>query len=109
MEKMRVVAIFDLPANVFAETGVNTSIIVAYKPSPQKLRKLQKDNYVIFSRDIRKVGYEVKTVKRVKVFSPVYKINCSTFEIAIDADGNPTRRFQIGENRAIATVDSAPA
>ena len=89
MEKMRVVAIFDLPANVFAETGVNTSIIVAYKPSPQKLRKLQKDNYVIFSRDIRKVGYEVKTVKRVKVFSPVYKINCSTFEIAIDADGNP--------------------
>ena len=32
MDKMRIVAIFDLPANVFAETGVNTSIIVAYKP-----------------------------------------------------------------------------
>src|SRR5690606_21557012 len=30
MDKMRIVAIFDLPANVFGETGVNTSVIVAY-------------------------------------------------------------------------------
>ena len=39
MNKMRIVAIFDLPANVFAETGVNTSIIVAYKPSANEFKK----------------------------------------------------------------------
>lgn len=88
LDKMRVVAIFDLPANVFAETGVNTSIIVAYKPAPKKLLALKSKNYEIFSRDIRKVGYEVKTVKRVKVFAPVYRVNYDTFEIAIDKDGN---------------------
>ena len=88
LDKMRVVAIFDLPANVFAETGVNTSIIVAYKPTPKKLLALKSKNYEIFSRDIRKVGYEVRTVKRVKVFAPVYKVNYETFEIAIDEGGN---------------------
>lgn len=42
MDKMRIVAIFDLPANVFAETGVNTSIIVAYKPIDKELKKDRK-------------------------------------------------------------------
>ena len=37
MDSMRIVALFDLPANVFAETGVNTSIIIAYKPKPAAL------------------------------------------------------------------------
>lgn len=87
MDKMRIVAIFDLPANVFAETGVNTSIIVAYKPSEQELTKLKELNYQIFVKDIQNVGYEVKTAKRVKYFSPTYKINYTTFEIEIDKDG----------------------
>lgn len=87
MDKMRIVAVFDLPANVFAETGVNTSIIVAYKPSEQELDKLKELNYQIFVKDIQNVGYEVKTAKRVKYFSPTYKINYTTFEIEIDKDG----------------------
>ena len=37
MQRMRIVALFDLPANVFAETGVNTSILIAYKPKPAHL------------------------------------------------------------------------
>ena len=41
MEKMRIVALFDLPANVFADTGVNTTLIVAYKPKENELKKLQ--------------------------------------------------------------------
>ena len=41
MDKMRIVALFDMPANVFAETGVNTTIIVAYKPKPVELKRLQ--------------------------------------------------------------------
>lgn len=87
IENMRIVAIFDLPANVFAETGVNTSIIVAYKPSPLELSKLRQQNYQVFSKDIQKIGYEVKTSKRVKFFSPNYKINYDTFEVEIDKDG----------------------
>lgn len=89
MDKMRIVALFDLPANVFAETGVNTTIIVAYKPTSEELKRLKEQNYEIFIRDIQKVGYEVKTSKRVKFFSPTYKINYSTFETEIDKDGNP--------------------
>lgn len=87
MDKMRIVAIFDLPANVFAETGVNTSIIVAYKPSEKELKSLKEKNYQVFFKGIEKVGYEVKTSKRVKFFSPTYKINYENFEIEIDNDG----------------------
>jgi len=87
MDKMRIVAIFDLPANVFAETGVNTSIIVAYKPNEKELTKLKEQNYQVFFKGIEKVGYEVKTSKRVKFFSPNYKINYETFEIEIDKEG----------------------
>jgi type I restriction enzyme M protein len=87
MKKMRIVAIFDLPANVFAETGVNTSIIVAYKPKPSELKKLKEKNYQVFFKDIQNVGYEVKTKKRVKYFEPSYKINYETFETEIDNDG----------------------
>ena len=87
MKKMRIVAIFDLPANVFAETGVNTSIIVAYKPSNEELNKLKEQNYEVYFRGIERVGYEVKTSKRVKYFSPTYKINYENFEIEIDQNG----------------------
>lgn len=89
MDKMRIVALFDMPANVFAETGVNTTIIVAYKPSVSELKRLKERNYEIFVRDIQKVGYEVKTSKRVKFFDWKYKINYETFETEIDKDGNP--------------------
>lgn len=89
MDKMRIVALFDMPANVFAETGVNTTIIVAYKPSEQELSRLKEQNYEIFVRNIQKVGYEVKTNKRVKFFSPTYKINYDTFDVEIDEEGNP--------------------
>ncbi len=89
MNKMRIVALFDMPANVFAETGVNTTIIVAYKPSESELKRLKEQNYEVFVRDIKKVGYEVKTIKRVKFFESKYKINYETFETEIDKDGNP--------------------
>ena len=87
INKMRIVAIFDLPANVFAETGVNTSLIIAYKPSNGELEKLREQNYQVYFRGINKVGYEVKTSKRVKYFSPKYKINYNNFEIEIDKEG----------------------
>lgn len=86
---MRIVACFDMPANVFAETGVNTTIIVAYKPSGKELEKLQKANYQIFMNEIVNIGYEVKTVDRVKRFEAIYKRNSETFDIEIDEEGTP--------------------
>ena len=89
MSKMRIVALFDLPSNVFADTGINTTVIVAYKPKEKELKKLNENGYNIFVKDIRKVGYEVKTIKRVKHFSPVYKINKQEFEVETDKEGRP--------------------
>ncbi len=88
MEKMRIVALFDLPPNVFAETGVNTSIIVAYKPKPEELKKLKKQGYSVFVKDIHNVGYEKRTSKRNVFFNPVYRIDETSFDILIDTEGN---------------------
>ena len=87
IENMRVVAVFDLPQNVFAETGVNTTIIIAYKPSKDSLERLKQNNYEIFMRDIENVGYEVVTVKRVKKFVDKYKIDEQTFKYMVDENG----------------------
>jgi len=87
MDKMRIVAMFDLPANVFAETGVNTTIIVAYKPSDKELKKLKTQDYQVFSKSIERVGYEVKTKKRVKYFEPKFKIDFKNFDTVIDTEG----------------------
>lgn len=87
LSKMRIVAIFDLPANTFAETGVNVSMIVAYKPPQEELLRLQKQGYNIFIKNIENIGYEVKTSNRVKSFVPMYKINPLNFEIELDSEG----------------------
>ena len=87
MEKMRIVALFDLPANVFADTGVNTTLVVAYRPEESKLKRLQESDYSIFVKDIKKVGYEVRTSKRIKYYNPIYKINEETFEIEQNGEG----------------------
>lgn len=89
MSKMRIVALFDLPANVFADTWVNTTMIIAYKPNKNELLKLQESNYDIFVKNIEKVWYEVKTEKRVKFFNKLYKISDKTFEIEQDEGWNP--------------------
>ena len=70
-QKMRLVAFFDLPPNVFAETGVNTSILIAYKPESSTLQELNKNGYSIFVKDIKRVGYEKRTSKR-NVFLILY-------------------------------------
>lgn len=89
IERMRIVALFDLPANVFADTGVNATLLVAYKPSLSELKKLRKQGYSVFVKDIQRVGYEVRTSKRVKFFNPIYKIDEETFEVEADEEGRP--------------------
>lgn len=86
-ENMRIVAIIDLPANIFAEAGVSPTIIFAYKPSYDELKKLKSNNYQVFSKEIKKVGYEVKTKNKVKCFETQYKLNPETFEKEINDDG----------------------
>lgn len=89
LKHMRIVALFDLPPDIFADTGVNTTIIVAYKPELKELQKLQNANYEIFVKDIKNIGYEVRTSKRIKYFNPVYRIDSNTFDIMVDEEGNP--------------------
>lgn len=88
MKKVRIVALFDLPSNVFAETGVNTTILVGYKPTEDKLKKLQDEDYSIFVREIENVGYIKRTSKRNVIFEKDYKLDEETFETIIDSDGN---------------------
>ena len=84
LEKMRIVAIFDLPPKVFGETGVNTSVIIAYKAKEKELKKLNESNYQVFFKAIKNVGYEIRERKSVKFFDPIYRINYNTFETEID-------------------------
>lgn len=86
-ENMRIVAIIDLPPNIFAEAGVAPTIIIAYKPPKEELEILRANNYEVFSREIKKVGYEVKTKNKVKCFETQYKLNPYTFEKEINDDG----------------------
>ncbi len=88
-ENMRVVAIIDLPSNIFAEAGVSPTLIFAYKPNKKKLDELIKNDYQVFSKQIKKVGYEVKTKNKVKCFETKYKINLKTFEKELNPDGSP--------------------
>lgn len=87
MEKIRVVALFDLPENVFAETGVNTTILVGYKPSKEKLEKLIEDDYSVFTRDIHNVGYKKRTIQRTVKFDNNYKLDPDTFETTTNEQG----------------------
>lgn len=79
IERMRIVALFDLPANTFGETGVATTVIVAYKPKNDEKHLLDND-YEIFIKEVESIGYEVKTVKRTITFKPQFIINEDTFE-----------------------------
>lgn len=87
MKNVRLVALFDLPPNVFAETNVNTTIIVGYKPPKDKLEKLIDDDYSVFVREVNKVGYVKKTSNRNVVFNKDYKLNEETFETEINDQG----------------------
>lgn len=115
MDRMRIVALIDLPSNVFAETGVNTTLLIAYQPTPSDLAALQSSGYSIFARDIRRVGYEKRTSKRNVFFNQVYRIDESSFEIATDDEGMPIldeeftravedfREWALGQEAALQT------
>jgi type I restriction enzyme M protein len=50
---------------------------------------LQESDYEIFIKHIKKVGYEIRTSKRIKFFNPLYKTDINTYEIEQDLEGNP--------------------
>jgi type I restriction enzyme M protein len=116
MQQMRIVAMFDLPANVFAETGVNTSILIAYKPTAAALKRLNESGYSIFVRDIQRVGYEKRTSKRNVFFNPVYQIDETTFEIRVNEQGEPVldeeftdtlvefRQWSLGQEKTLQDI-----
>ena len=80
-------AIIDLPENIFAETGVNTTVIVGYKLETSKLDKLIKDDYKVFCREVKNVGYIKKTSKRNVFFETKYILDDVTFETVTNEEG----------------------
>ena len=87
IDHMRLVALFDLPPNIFAETGVNTTLIIAYRPNEAEFKELKATGYDVFARDIQRIGYEVRTSNRVKYFNPIYLKDEETFEPVINEFG----------------------
>lgn len=85
LSKMRIVALFDLPANTFGETGVATTVIVAYKPKENEQYLLTND-YEVFIKEIENIGYEVKTVQRAVHFQPQFIIDEETFDHTSDLE-----------------------
>ncbi len=79
LEKMRVVALFDLPANTFGETGVATTVIIAYKPKEEEKYLLDND-YEVFIKEIDNLGYKVQEKQRTVAFKPQFIFNEDTFE-----------------------------
>jgi type I restriction enzyme M protein len=84
---MRIVALFDLPANTFGETGVATTVFVAYKPKQSEIHILDED-YEVYIKEIENVGYTVKTKDRIVIMSPDFVINEKTFEREKNSKGN---------------------
>lgn len=87
LSNARVVAIIDLPENIFAETGVNTTVIIGYRPDDKDLTQLINDDYKVFCREVKKVGYEKKTSKRNVYFETQYTLDSETFETVTNQDG----------------------
>ncbi len=83
LDKMRIVALFDLPANTFGETGVSTTVIIAYKPKENE-QHLLNNNYEIFIKEIQNLGYKVHEKQRIVQFKPQFIINEETFEFTSD-------------------------
>jgi len=97
VENLRVVAIFDLPPSVFADTASNTCLLVAYKPKKEEFEKLKENNYEVFVKNITKVGYQVKSIKRVKNYIPLFKRDDTNFQIEVDEKGESKRDEEFTE------------
>jgi type I restriction enzyme M protein len=86
LSKMRIVATVDLPTGTFGETAVATTVLIAYKPKSEST--ILNQDYQVFPYEVRNIGYEVKTKKRLVVFEPSFIIDETTFTEALDSDGN---------------------
>lgn len=78
MENTRVVALFDMPENMFAETGVPTTIIVGYRPSASRLAELKASDYQVFTKEIDRIGFTKVTRSRVTYLTPKYLVDPHT-------------------------------
>lgn len=91
LKNVRVVATFDLPPDIFAETGVPTTVIFGYRPpSEDRLRELQDNDYEIFTREIQRVGISKQTRQRVTYLVDKYVVDPVTGRVEHDpATGEP--------------------
>lgn len=89
-DNARVVAVFDLPPNIFAETGVPTTLIVAYKVAPDRLEELKGQPYEIFDYAIERVGFTKVTRARTTLLVDRHQVDPTTGRVKHDpATGAP--------------------
>ncbi len=86
ISRMRIVALIDLPANTFGQTGVATTVVIAYKPRKNEINILN-DDYEVFVKEIEHIGYSVKEKNKVIDMPPNYLIDETTYEIVCDENG----------------------
>lgn len=109
LSKMRLVATIDLPSNSFGETGVATTVLIAYKPKKTELDILNED-YSVFMANVDNLGYQVQTINRVITFTPTYKMDLNTFERLDEIDEDFTqiihdfKNYLITQEPCIKTV-----
>jgi type I restriction enzyme M protein len=84
LTRVRVVAVFDLPKDIFAETGVPTCILVGYKPNPDRLLELQGAPYEVFSRTITRVGFTKVTRSRNTLLVDKFLVDPATGRVRHD-------------------------
>ena len=72
-------------------------MLVAYKPKKEEFEKLKENNYEVFVKNITKVGYQVKSIKRVKNYIPLFKRDDTNFQIEVDEKGESKRDEEFTE------------
>lgn len=85
LTKVRLAAMVDLPQDTFGETGVATTLLIGYKPVDFDILG---QPYKVFSREIKNVGYKVKTKDRLVAFEPVFRHDWDRGGPALDGEGN---------------------
>lgn len=83
-DRCRLVAAFDLPKNVFAETGVPTTVLVGYRPSAARLKQLQAADYEVFIHEIKRPGFAKIEKSRVTSLVPKFVVDASSGRVVHD-------------------------
>lgn len=84
LENSRLVAVFDMPKDIFAETGVPTSIIFACRYPDERLAELKRQDYEVYSQTVKRVGFTKVTRNRTTLLVDKYLVDPTTGRVRHD-------------------------